>query len=159
MKQAKTNAMRILDKKKVAYKLMTYDSNDGKIDGISVAGKIGKDPKQVFKTLVVQGVSKQIYVLIVPVEKELNLKKAAQAVEEKKVEMIPVKDIQKWTGYIRGGCSPVGMKKEYPTVVDISAEKISEIVVSGGKIGVQMELAVADLVEVTGAQLSDLASE
>lgn len=159
MKQAKTNAMRLLDSKKVAYKLMTYDSNDGKIDGVSVAGKIEKDPKQVFKTLVAQGISKQIYVFIVPVEKELNLKKAALAVEEKKVEMIPVKDIQKWTGYIRGGCSPVGMKKQYPTVVDKSAENIKEIVVSGGKIGVQMELGVIDLVEVTGAKLADLANE
>jgi Cys-tRNA(Pro)/Cys-tRNA(Cys) deacylase len=159
VKQAKTNAMRILDGKKIGYELMTYDSNDGKIDGVSVAEKIGKDPKQVYKTLVAQGVSKQLYVLIVPVEKELNLKKAAQAFGEKKIDMIPVKDIQKYTGYIRGGCSPVGMKKQYPTVIDQSAEELSSIIVSGGKIGVQMELKLQDLLSVTGGKLAEIASE
>jgi Cys-tRNA(Pro)/Cys-tRNA(Cys) deacylase len=159
VKQAKTNAMRILDGKKIDYELMTYDSNDGKIDGVSVAEKIGRDPKQVYKTLVAQGVSKQLYVLIVPVEKELNLKKAAQAIGEKKIDMIPVKDIQKWTGYIRGGCSPVGMKKQYPTVIDKSAEELPSMIVSGGKIGVQMELKLQDLLSVTGGKLAEIASE
>jgi Cys-tRNA(Pro)/Cys-tRNA(Cys) deacylase len=159
VKQAKTNAMRILDGKKIDYELITYDSNDGKIDGVSVAEKIGKDPKQVFKTLVARGVSKQLYVLIVPVEKELNLKKGAQAFGEKKIDMIPVKDIQKYTGYIRGGCSPVGMKKQYPTVIDQSAEELSSIIVSGGKIGVQMELKLQDLLSVTGGKLAEIASE
>lgn len=159
VKQAKTNAMRILDSKKVDYELITYDSNDGKIDGVSVAEKIGRDAKQVYKTLVVQGTSKQLYVLIVPVEKELNLKKGAQSCAEKKIEMIPVKDIQKYTGYIRGGCSPVGMKKQYPTVIDESAEELSSIIVSGGKIGVQMELTLQDLLSVTDGKLADIASE
>lgn len=159
MKQAKTNAMRILDGKKIDYELITYDPNDGKIDGVSVAEKIGKNPKQVYKTLVAQGVSKQLYVLIVPVEKELNLKKGAQAVGEKKIDMIPVKDIQKWTGYIRGGCSPVGMKKQYPTVIDKSAEELPSIIVSGGKIGVQMELMLHDLLSVTGGKVAEIASE
>lgn len=158
-KQAKTNAMRILDSKKIDYELITYDSQDGKIDGVSVAEKIGKDPKQVYKTLVAQGASKQLYVFIVPVEKELNLKKGAHACGEKKIEMIPVKDIQKWTGYIRGGCSPVGMKKQYPTVVDESAKELSSIIVSGGKIGVQMELKLQDLLSVTGGKIAGLANE
>jgi Cys-tRNA(Pro)/Cys-tRNA(Cys) deacylase len=158
-KQAKTNAMRILDSKKIDYELITYDSHDGKIDGVSVAEKIGKDPKQVYKTLVAQGASKQLYVFIVPVEKELNLKKGAQACGEKKIEMIPVKDIQKWTGYIRGGCSPVGMKKQYPTVIDESAEELSSIIVSGGKIGVQMDLKLQDLLSVTGGKLAELTNE
>lgn len=159
MKQAKTNAMRILDSKKVNYELITYDSNDGKIDGVSVAEKIGREPKQVYKTLVAQGTSKQLYVLVVPVEKELNLKKGAQACAEKKIEMIPVKDIQKYTGYIRGGCSPVGMKKQYPTVIDESAEELSSIIVSGGKIGVQMELSLQDLLSITDGKLADIASD
>src|SRR4051794_37657058 len=100
--QGKTNAMRKLDAKKVSYESITYDSTDGKIDGISVAGKIGRKTEEVYKTLVAQGTSREIYVFVIPVEQELDLKKAAKAAGEKKVEMIPVKDIQKWTGYIRG---------------------------------------------------------
>ncbi|KAA0546894.1 Cys-tRNA(Pro) deacylase [Bacillus sp. BGMRC 2118] len=156
MKQAKTNAMRLLDSKKISYELITYDSTDGKIDGVSVAGKIGRDPQFVYKTLVTQGVSKQLYVCIIPVEKELNLKKAAQLAGEKKLEMIPVKDIQKWTGYLRGGCSPIGMKKLYPTLIDHSAENLESIIVSGGKIGVQMELTVKDLATVTTAKFGEI---
>ncbi|MEQ2528733.1 Cys-tRNA(Pro) deacylase [Bacillaceae bacterium CLA-AA-H227] len=156
MKVSKTNAMRILDAKKIAYELIIYESKDGKIDGVSVAGKINKDPKIVFKTLVVQGTSKNLYVFIVPVEDELDLKKAAKAANEKKIEMIPVKDIQKWTGYIRGGCSPIGMKKAYPTFIDESAQNSETIVVSGGKIGLQMELKVMDLQSATDSKIVDL---
>ncbi|MFD1736349.1 Cys-tRNA(Pro) deacylase [Bacillus salitolerans] len=156
MKQPKTNAMRLLDSKKIAYRLMLYDSNDGKIDGVSVAEKIGRDPKQVYKTLVAQGTSRQLYVLMVSVEKEVNLKKAAQLTGEKKLEMIPVKDIQKWTGYIRGGCSPIGMKKLYPTYIDQSSSDLELIIVSGGKIGVQMEILVEDLIAVTDARVGDI---
>jgi Cys-tRNA(Pro)/Cys-tRNA(Cys) deacylase len=156
MAMGKTNAMRILDAQKVDYELITYDSQDGKIDGVSVAEKIGKDPKAVYKTLVAQGHSKQVYVFLIPVEDELDLKKAAKAAGEKKVEMIPVKDIQKLTGYIRGGCSPVGMKKQYPSYVDIKASDLEEIVVSGGKIGMQMELKIDDLQQIIGAKLEDL---
>lgn len=159
VKQAKTNAMRILDSKKVSYELITYDSNDGKIDGVSVAGKINKDPKKVFKTLVAQGTSKNLYVFIIPVEAELDLKKGAKAAGEKKIDMIPVKDIQKWTGYIRGGCSPVGMKKLYSTFIDESATQFETMVVSGGKIGVQMELSVSDLQSVTSAGMADIVKE
>lgn len=157
MAQVKTNAMRILDSKKIPYELMTYDNKDGKIDGVSVALKINKDPGKVFKTLVAQGSSKELYVFIIPVEAELDLKKAAKAATEKNVEMIPVKDIQKWTGYIRGGCSPVGMKKHYSTFIDSQANDMDTIVVSGGKIGVQMELSVNDLQKITDASIVEIA--
>ena len=156
MAQGKTNAMRILDAKKVIYDLITYDSLDGKIDGVSVAQKINKDPKYVYKTLVAQGNSKQNYVFIIPVEAELDLKKAAKAAGEKKIEMIPVKDIQKLTGYIRGGCSPVGMKKLYPTFIEEQAVELGKIVVSGGKIGIQIEISLKDLQEVIQARLVDI---
>src|SRR3954447_26824008 len=109
MAKVKTNAIRILDAKRIAYEVLTYENQDGKIDGVSVAGKIGRDLKEVYKTLVAQGASKSIYVYVIPVEAELDLKKAAKAAGEKNVEMIPVKDILRWTVYIRGGCSPIGM--------------------------------------------------
>lgn len=156
MKVSKTNAMRILDSRKVTYELITYESKDGKIDGVSVAEKIHKDPNSVFKTLVAQGTSKNLYVFIIPVGEELDLKKAAKASNEKKIEMIPVKDIQKWTGYIRGGCSPVGMKKSYQTFIHESANDLDTIIVSGGKIGIQIELLVDALRAVTGAAIFDL---
>ena len=151
MAQTKTNAMRILDAKKVPYEVMTYDNKDGNIDGVSVAQKVGKEVSSVYKTLVTQGSSRNLYVFVIPVEAELDLKKAAKAAGEKKIEMVPVKDIQKWTGYIRGGCSPVGMKKLYPTFIDQNASSLETIVVSGGKIGIQVELSVDDLKEVTSA--------
>jgi Cys-tRNA(Pro)/Cys-tRNA(Cys) deacylase len=156
MAQVKTNAMRILDAKKVSYEMLTYENKDGKIDGVSVAEKIGRDPKEVYKTLVAQGASKNIFVFIIPVEEELDLKKAAKVTGEKKVEMIPVKDIQKWTGYIRGGCSPIGMKKEYQTFLDESATKLSSIVISGGKIGIQLVLQPENLKELTKAEFVNL---
>lgn len=156
MSQVRTNAMRILDSQKIPYQVYTYDSSDGKIDGLSVAEKVGQDPRVVYKTLVAQGSSKNLYVFILPVAAELDLKKAAKATGEKKIDMIPVKDIQKFTGYIRGGCSPVGMKKHYPTLIDQSAGAIEKIVVSGGKIGVQIELSIQDLTTATGAELTDL---
>jgi Cys-tRNA(Pro)/Cys-tRNA(Cys) deacylase len=145
MAQGKTNAMRILDSQKIHYELYTYDHKDGKIDGVSVAEKVGKAIEQVYKTLVAQGTSKGIYVFVVPVEDELDLKKAAKVAGEKKIDLVPVKDIQKLTGYIRGGCSPVGMKKPYPTFIDESATKLETMVVSGGKIGIQIELTPNDL--------------
>lgn len=153
----KTNAMRILNQKKIDYNILTYDKNDGKIDGISVAGKINKDVEAVYKTLVAKGSSKAIYVFVIPVAHELDLKKAAKAAKEKKIEMIPVKEILKLTGYIRGGCSPIGMKKSYRTFIDERASKIEKIIVSAGKIGLQVELDLTDLAEVVDAQLEDLA--
>ena len=121
-----------------------------------MAQKIGKETKLVYKTLVAQGSSKELYIFIIPAEEELDLKKAAKAAEEKKVEMIPVKDILKFSGYIRGGCSPIGMKKNYKTLIDVSASKIDKIIVSAGKIGFQIELEVDDLTKVIEAELADI---
>lgn len=159
MAQGKTNAMRMLDAKKVTYELITYDVQNGKIDGVSVAQKINEDPKCVYKTLVAMGNSKQIYVFIIPVEAELDLKKAAKAAGEKKIEMVPVKDIQKLTGYIRGGCSPVGMKKQYPTFIDDKASALDHIIVSGGKIGAQIKISSDDLQDVIQGKLVDLSKD
>jgi Cys-tRNA(Pro)/Cys-tRNA(Cys) deacylase len=156
MAQIKTNAMRILDAKKISYKILSYDNKDGKIDGVSVAEKINKNPKEVYKTLVTQGSSKNLYIFIIPVEAELDLKKAAKAASEKKIEMIPVKDIQKWTGYIRGGCSPIGMKKEYKTFLDSSSLVLESMVVSGGKIGVQIVIEPTQLLQLINAQFDDI---
>lgn len=156
MAQVKTNAMRILDARKIPYEVLTYENKDGKIDGVSVAAKVGKDPKEVYKTLVTQGTSKNVFVFVIPVEAELDLKKAAKAAGEKKVEMLPVKDIQKWTGYIRGGCSPVGMKKDYKTFLDESCRLLPSMVVSGGKIGLQIVIHPEQLKEITGAGLEDI---
>jgi Cys-tRNA(Pro)/Cys-tRNA(Cys) deacylase len=156
MAKVKTNAMRVLDKNMIPYNIITYDSQDGKIDGISVAHKIGKDPQSVYKTLVAQGNSGNIYVFVIPVESELDLKKAAQATGEKNVALVPMKDIQKLTGYIRGGCSPIGMKKLYPTFIDSSASQFEHIIVSGGKIGVLIELSVEALQSVTEAALQEV---
>ena len=154
--KTKTNAMRLLDSIKADYSMLSYEISDGKVDGISVAEKIGKPKETVFKTLVTQGASLNIYVFVIPVEAELDLKKAAKAAGEKKVEMIPVKDIQKLTSYIRGGCSPIGMKKLYPTFIDSSAEKIDKMIVSGGKIGIQIELSPAILKEAVKAEMAPL---
>lgn len=156
MANVKTNAMRILDKMKIVYNAITYNVDDGKIDGISVSKKIGKEPRFVYKTLVLQGNSKNIYVFILPVKEELDLKKAAKVAGEKKIEMIPVKDILKITGYIRGGCSPIGMKKNYKTFIDMSALEIDKIIVSGGKIGVQIEIDINKLIEATQADIEDI---
>jgi Cys-tRNA(Pro)/Cys-tRNA(Cys) deacylase len=156
MAQEKTNAMRILDAKKIAYDVLTYDNKDGKIDGVSVAEKVGRDPKEVYKTLVTQGASKNLFVFVIPVVAELDLKKAAKAAGEKKVEMIPVKDIQKWTGYIRGGCSPIGMKKEYKTFIDATSRDINVIVVSGGKIGIQIVIKPDILKDIVHGEVADL---
>lgn len=155
----KTNAMRILEQKKIEYITTNYDVKDGKIDGISVSKKIGRDPKFVYKTLVAQGNSKNVYVFIIPVEKELDLKKAASVAGEKSIDMIAVKDILKYTGYIRGGCSPIGMKKNYKTFIDSSSLKIENIIISAGKIGIQIELLVSKLEEACNAEIKDLIKE
>ncbi|MDC0759614.1 Cys-tRNA(Pro) deacylase [Brevibacillus sp. AG] len=158
MKQGKTNAMRILDKEKIAYTMLTYATDDGKIDGIAVAQKIGREKNVVYKTLISQGSSKSYYVFVIPVEAELDLKEAAKAVGEKKIEMIPVKEITKVSGYIRGGCSPVGMKKLFPTVIDQRAQSLETIIVSGGNIGVQIEMAVEGLLQATKGSLADVSA-
>ncbi|HHQ4319200.1 Cys-tRNA(Pro) deacylase [Clostridium perfringens] len=155
-KKLKTNAMRILDSKKVSYEMLSYESEDGKIDGISVAHKIGVDEKNVFKTLVVQGTSKELYVFVIPVAEELDLKSAAKIAGEKKVEMIPVKDILKHTGYIRGGCSPIGLKRPYKTFIHESAKELDFMIVSAGKIGHQIKLNPNDLVNVVEGEFAFL---
>ena len=155
-KDVKTNAMRILDKAKALYNAHFYEAEDGKIDGISVAEKIGYPKEIVYKTLVTVAPSKQYYVFVIPVEKELNLKAAAKAVGEKSVEMIHVADINKVTGYIRGGCSPVGMKKEYKTVVDESVKALDKFFVSAGKIGAQLEIAPSELKKVINYEISPI---
>lgn len=147
-KKLKTNAMRILDSKKINYEMLSYESEDGKIDGISVAHKIGVDEKNVFKTLVAQGTSKELYVFVIPVAEELDLKKASKIAGEKKVEMIPVKDILKHTGYIRGGCSPIGLRRPYKTFIHESAKDLDFMIVSAGKIGHQIKLNPNDLVNI-----------
>ena len=151
MAQSKTNAMRMLEKAKITYQFHEYDHEDGAIDGVSVAEKLQQNPDQVFKTLVTQGASRQFYVFVIPVAKELDLKKAAKTVKEKNIAMLPVADLLKTTGYIRGGCSPIGMKKQFVTVVDGSAQKQDTIMVSAGSIGAQVQLSPMDLAAVTGA--------
>ncbi|WP_138494275.1 Cys-tRNA(Pro) deacylase [Paenibacillus pinistramenti] len=144
MSEGKTNAMRILDKADIPYTIMNYDHEDGQIHGTAVADKIGRPPETVYKTLAAhQGSS--IYIFVIPAAAELDLKKAAKAAGEKKIEMLPVKELLKWTGYIRGGCSPVGMKKLYPTFIDASAERLDSMAVSAGRVGTQMELSPQQL--------------
>ena len=155
MANFKTNVMRILETNKIEYKLHTYESN-GDYDGCSVAEKIGKDPRTVFKTLVTVAPSKKYYVFVVPVLNELDLKACASAVGEKAVEMIAVKDINKVTGYVRGGCSPIGMKKEYTTVIDESCNTCETMTFSAGKIGYQVELAPNELISLIGAKVKKI---
>ena len=141
MAEEKTNVMRLLEQKKVPYTPHHYAHPDGAVDGVSVAALIGRDPASVCKTLVTQGASKKYYVFVIPVEKELDLKAAAQAAGEKSIEMLRQAQLLPLTGYVHGGCSPVGMKKQFSTVLDESVENLDTIVVSAGKIGTQVELA------------------
>ena len=152
----KTNAMRILDSKKIPYVPHQYSGDDGAIDGISIAKKIGMPNEKVFKTLVTQAPSKQYYVFVIPVAEELDLKAAAKAVGEKAVEMIKVADINKVTGYIRGGCSPIGMKKFFKTVVHASAQNLDTFYVSAGKIGYQLELSLDALAQAIDFDVYDI---
>jgi Cys-tRNA(Pro)/Cys-tRNA(Cys) deacylase len=151
----KTNAMRILDRKKIDYDILTYDVGDGKIDGIAVSKKINRSKEMVYKTLVAHR-EQNLFIFVIPVAEELDLKKAAKAAGEKKIEMLPVKNLQKWTGYIRGGCSPVGMKRNYPTFIDSRAYHLQKIVVSAGKIGMQIEIEPGKLADIVEAQFLEL---
>ena len=153
---AKTNAMRLLDAAGVDYQAHSYDDKDGKIDGISVANKMGYPVEQVFKTLVTIGASGEFLVFVIPVAKELDLKKAAKVAGEKHIEMCPSKDLLKHTGYIHGGCSPIGMKKLFRTYVDESAILQEQIFFSAGKIGEQIETAPDNLIELIHAEYADL---
>ena len=154
-KAEKTNVMRILEQKKIAYKSYEYINTEA-ISGVEVAEVLGENPNQVFKTLVTVGASKLYYVFMIPVHKELDLKKAAKAVGEKSVAMIKSKELLPLTGYIHGGCSPIGMKKQFCTVIDISAENFDTIIFSAGKIGYQVEVAPKDLEKVIRYQFFDL---
>ena len=156
MAENKTNAMRMLDRAKVPYTPHTYETDGEHVDGITVATSIGEPLERVYKTLVTAGKSGGHYVFVIPVAAELDLKKAAKAVGEKSVQMIHVKDINKLTGYIRGGCSPIGMKKQFPTVIDSSAKSLEEIYVSGGKIGMQLKLAPENLKKAANAEFADI---
>ena len=156
MAEEKTNVMRILDQKKVAYTPHHYAHPDGAVDGVSVAALIDRDPSCVCKTLVTQGASKKYYVFVIPVGRELDLKAAARAAGEKSIEMLKQAQLLPLTGYVHGGCSPVGMKKQYPTVFHETAEILDTIMVSAGKIGYQVELSPADLIGLVGAETADL---
>lgn len=157
-KEEKTNVMRVLDQKKIPYTAHTYDPESG-IDGVSVARSLGQDPAAVFKTLVARGASGGYYVFDIPVAATLDLKKAAHAVGEKSVAMLPQKELLPLTGYVHGGCSPVGMKKQFPTVFHETVELFDTICVSAGKIGAQVEVAPADLIALLGAQTADITAE
>lgn len=147
-REIKTNAMRILDRSKIKYRVNTYECDEF-IDGVHIADKLGQPYESSFKTLVTVGKSGAYYVFAIPIAQELDMKKAARAVGEKSVEMLHVKDINSVTGYIRGGCTPLGMKKQYVTVVDSSAQDLDEVIISGGRIGSQIILSPRDLVKVT----------
>ena len=151
----KTNVMRVLDQHKIPYTPHTYDPDAG-LDGVSVARQLGQDPDRVFKTLVARGASGGYYVFDIPVAAALDLKKAAKAVGEKSVAMLPQKELLPLTGYVHGGCSPVGMKKPFPTVFDETAELFDTICVSAGKVGLQVEVSPADLIELVGGTTADL---
>lgn len=152
MSAAKTNAQRILSQKRISFRSHCYDTADGQLDAVAVAGKINVSPERVFKTLVARSCSGAVCVFLVGAAGELDLKAAARAVGEKSVEMVKVSDITPLTGYVKGGCSPIGMKKHYPSVVDSSALEFESIVISAGRIGLQIELAPADLRAAIGCE-------
>jgi Cys-tRNA(Pro)/Cys-tRNA(Cys) deacylase len=152
----KTNALRILKTAEVPFSIHEYDTSDGKTDGLSVAAKIGREPEVVFKTLVATGKTTGLNVFVIPVEFELDLKKAALAAGDKNIEMIKSKDLEPQTGYVHGGCSPVGMKKPFPTFIEEMAQLLDTMIVSVGRIGLQAELSPSDLARITGASFRDL---
>ena len=151
----KTNVMRILDKARVEYKSHSY-ANTNAISGIDVANVLNQDPNQIFKTLVTVGKTNKYYVFLVPVADELDLKKAANSVNEKSIEMLKSKDLLSITGYVHGGCSPVGMKKSFNTTIDVSARNFETIIFSAGKIGYQVEISLEELKKVISFNLDDI---
>ncbi|WP_289053883.1 Cys-tRNA(Pro) deacylase [Carboxylicivirga marina] len=155
-KQTKTNAMRILDRNKVEYDSFQYFTDEESTDGTLVARMNNRDTSLVHKTLVAKSVKNELYVFVIPINKELDLKKAALAAGEKKIEMLPHKELLKYTGYIKGGCSPIGMKKQYPTFLELSSEELGKMIVSGGKKGQIIEIEIDDLLSTIKGQLKDL---
>ena len=154
-KELKTNAMRMLDRMKIPYEYETYECEDF-TDGIETADKLGYDHALVYKTLVTTGKSGEHYVFVIPIEAEIDFKKAANAVGEKSLEMLHLKNLTKVTGYVRGGCTAIGMKKQFPTVIQKDAEELTQMHVSGGKLGMQLKLAPADLKKAAKAQFADV---
>ena len=154
-KDVKTNAMRILEQKKIPYVVHTYDCEEF-MDGISMADALGQPHELVYKTLVTAAKSREHYVFVIPIEAELDLKKAAKAVGEKAIEMLPLKELTELTGYVRGGCTCIGMKKQFPVVMDKSARKLSKVMVSGGRRGSQMELSPQDLMRAANGSFADV---
>ena len=159
MAEQKTNVMRILGQKKIKYTAHEYPHGEDAVDGVTVARMTGRDPACVFKTLVTRGASKGIYVFVIPVAEELDLKKAAKAVGEKSIAMVHVSEINALTGYVRGGCSPIGMKKQYKTVFHSSILSQETVLVSAGKIGQQVELSPADLIGLTRGDTANIVTE
>ena len=159
MAEQKTNVMRVLEQKKIPYQAHSYPHGDEAVDGVTVARITGQDPAKVFKTLVAQGAGKRIYVFVSPVAAELDLKKAAKAVGEKSIAMVKVSELLGLTGYVRGGCSPIGRRKQYPTVFHKSAEDWDTVLVSAGKIGWQIELAPSELMKLTRGLTADITIE
>lgn len=155
-KEIKTNAMRILEKNKIDFEIKTYECDEF-VDGIHIADMLKQPYGMSFKTLVMQGKSREYHVFVLPVDREVDLKKAAKAVGEKSLEMVHVKDINAVTGYIRGGCTAIGMKKQYNTVIHESAKELDKMIISGGRLGSQIILRPADLVKVTGGCFADIA--
>lgn len=155
-KISKTNALRLLDANKVSYKVHPYQVPGGFLDGMSIAMQLEMEPGSVYKTLVLQGSSKEHYVCVIPVDCELNLKKAARHFGEKKIDMLPVKNLIPLTGYVKGGCSPLGMKKLFRTAIARQAEGKQEITFNAGKVGLLVTMPLAALMEITGAAFGDL---
>ena len=154
-KEEKTNVMRVLDSKKISYKSHAYEP-DATMSGEEIAGILGEDASKVFKTLVTQGKSGGYYVFVIPVREELDLKKAAKVSGEKAVNMIKQKELLPLTGYVHGGCSPIGMKKQFPTFIHVTATQNDRIFVSAGKVGYQIELAPGDLISASGSTAADI---
>ena len=156
MNEAKTNVMRILEQRKIPYTAHEYAHGEEAVDGMTVAALLGRDPSSIYKTLVTQGASGVFYVFVIPVDRELQLKKAARAAGEKSIQMIPVSQITPLTGYVRGGCSPVGMKKLFPTFFEAAVLSLDTVTVSAGKIGAQIELAPRDLLALVRGKTAEL---
>jgi len=156
LKVQKTNAVRLLEASNIRHSVLTYDVNENDLSGITVANKIGVEPERVFKTLVTRGEKTGINVFCIPVTEELNLKKAASVCGDKKIEMIKEKELLPLTGYIKGGCSPIGMKKNYPTFIDETAQLFDEISISAGIRGMQIMIKPEDLAKIIGNNFADL---
>ncbi|WP_163717333.1 Cys-tRNA(Pro) deacylase [Mangrovibacterium lignilyticum] len=155
---AKTNASRLLDKQKISYELIAYEFDESDLSATTLASKMGQNIRQIFKTLVLRGTNTGIFVCVIPGDEEVDLKKAAKVSDNKKVEMVPMKELLPLTGYIRGGCSPIGMKKEYPVFIHNSCLQFESIYISAGKRGTQLKLPPKDLIRISKATVTQLAT-